>query len=208
MKKGKLLIATRNPAKLAEWKWLLKELPLDLVGLNEAGIGETVEETGGGFQENARIKAIGYARLSGLVTLGDDGGFEIDFLNGAPGVKSRRLFGDEDATDEELIEFVLEKLAGVPNGRRGAQLRVVAVVAAPDGTILCEEESRIRGSIAGKPSEARIEGFPYRSLFYILEFGKMFADLTEEEQEKVNHRRKIAPKIVKAIAEYLEKARS
>lgn len=217
--KGKLLLATRNPAKLAEWKWLLKKLPLDLVGLNETGIGKVVEEAGGSFQENARIKAIEYARLSGLVTLGDDGGFEIDFLGGAPGVRSRRLFGDEDATDEELIEFVFEKLAGVPYGRRGAQLRVVAVVTAPDGTIstdgrnckersdatiLCEEESKIRGYIAEKPSKTRISGFPYRSLFYLPEFDKMLADLTEEEHKRVNHRRKIAPKIVKAIAEYLE----
>lgn len=204
--KGKLLIATRNPAKLAEWKRFLRELPLEIVGLSEAGINKTVEETGETFQENARIKAIEYARLSGLLILGDDGGFEIDFLDGAPGVRSRRLFRDEDATDEELIEFVFEKLAGVPYEKRGAQLRVVAVVALPDGSILCEEESQIRGYIAEKPSATRIPGFPYRPLFYLPEFDKMLADLTEEEHKRVNHRRKIAPKIVKAIVEHSEKS--
>jgi len=204
MNKDKLLVATRNPAKLAEWKWLLKKLPLEIVGLSEAGISKAVEETGGSFRENAQIKAIEYARLGGLLTLGDDGGFEIDFLDGAPGVRSRRLFGDEDATDEELIEFVLEKLAGVPYEKRGAQLRVVAVVALPDRSILCEEESEIRGYITEKPSGTRILGFPYRSLFYVPEFDKMLADLTEGEHEKVNHRRKIAPKIIKAVVEHLE----
>lgn len=202
MERGKLLIATRNPAKLAEWKRFLCGLPLELVGLNEVGIEERVEETGETFLENARIKAVEYARLSGLLTLGDDGGFEIDFLGGAPGVRSRRLFGDEDATDEELIEFVLGKLSGVPHEKRGAQLRVVAVVALPDGTVICEEEAKIRGYIAEKPCKTRVRGFPYRSLFYLPEFDKMLADLTDAEHEQVNHRCEITPRIIEAVTRH------
>jgi len=203
MRRSKLLIATRNPAKLAEWKLFLNKLPLELVGLDEVGIKERVEETGETFHENARIKATEYARLSGLLTLGDDGGFEIDFLDGAPGVRSRRLSGDEDATDEELIKFVLEKLSGVPEDKRGAQLRVVAVVATPTGLIICEEEAAIRGYVAEEPSPTRMRGFPYRSLFYLPELGKMLVDLTEEEHVRVNHRRKIAPKIVGGVMAYV-----
>ena len=200
---NKLLIATRNPAKLAEWRRFLRGLPLKLVSLGEAGISRVIEETGDSFQENARIKATEYARLSGLLALADDGGFEIDVLDGAPGVRSRRLFGDKDATDKELIEFVLEKLAGVPREKRGAQLRGVFVVALPDGSIICEREAEIRGYIAEKPSRTKILGYPYRSLLYLPEFNKMFADLTEEEHERVNHRRKVAPRIIKAVVKYL-----
>lgn len=202
MERGKLLIATRNPAKLAEWKLFLNDLPLELVGLDEAGIADAVEETGETFLKNARIKAVEYSRLGGLLALGDDGGFEIDFLGGAPGVRSRRLFGDEDATDEELIEFVLEKLFGVPHEKRGAQLRVVAVVASSDGSIICEEEAAIRGNIAEEPSPTRLQGFPYRSIFRIPEFGKMLVDLSEEEHEQVNHRCEITPRIIEAVTRH------
>lgn len=205
MNRGKLLIATRNPAKLAEWKRFLSELPLEIVDLADVGIGAEVEETSETFQENARLKAIEYARLSGLITLADDGGFEIDFLGGAPGVRSRRLFGEKDAADEESIAFVLEKLAGVPRERRGAQLRAVAVVALPDSSIIYEGEAKIRGYIVEEPSPTRLPGFPYRSIFRVPEFNKMLVDLGEEEHEKVNHRRKIAPEIVKAIMKAVER---
>lgn len=204
MARGKLLIATRNPAKLAEWKRFLSELPLEIVGLTDIGVDDEVVETGETFQENARIKAVEYARLSGLPTLGDDGGFEIDFLAGAPGVRSRRLFGEEDATDEELIGFVLGKLAGVPREKRGAQLRVAAVVAPPNGSTIYEGEAKIRGFIAEEASSTRLRGFPYRSIFYIPKFDKLFVDFTEEEHEQVNHRRKIAPDIIKSTVDYLD----
>jgi XTP/dITP diphosphohydrolase len=201
----RLLIATRNPAKLAEWKHFLSELPCEIVGLADVGIDKEVEETGATFQENARLKAVEYARLSGLIALADDGGFEIGFLNGAPGVRSRRLFGEDAATDEELINFVLEKLVGVPQEKRGAQLRVVAVVALPDGTILYEGEAKLRGYIVEKPSKTRLRGFPYRSIFRVPEFDKMLVNLTEEEHEQVNHRRKISSGIIRAITEAMER---
>jgi len=203
MKQQQLLIATTNLAKLEEWKRFLSELPVELVGLTDVGIDEIVEEVGATFQENARLKATGYTRLSGLLTLGDDGGFEVDFLNGTPGVRGRRLFGGKDATDEELIAFVLEKLAGVPPKERGARLRVVTAVAAPDGSVIYEKDAAIQGYIAEAASQVRSVGYPYRSLLFLPQFGKMFSELNEEEHEQVNHRRKIAPEIARAVLSYL-----
>ena len=100
----KLLIATTNPGKLAEIKRFLFDVPVELVSLNDVGITDHVEETGATFEENAVLKAKFYAEKSGLPTLADDGGFEIDALHGEPGVKSHRwVYGDRENTDEELM---------------------------------------------------------------------------------------------------------
>ena len=86
----KLLIATNNPGKLKEYKKLLKDLPLKIVSLKNLGIKNKVDENAKTFEENAVKKAEFYSQLTGLPTLSDDGGLEIDYLNGEPGVKSRR----------------------------------------------------------------------------------------------------------------------
>lgn len=188
----KLLIATTNPGKFAEIFRFLGGLPIKLVSLKDVGISDVVEETGSTFEENAIIKAKYYMQKSGLPTLADDGGFEIDALGGEPGVKSHRwIHGDREDTDEELIQYTLEKLKNIPLARRGAQLRLVLALALSKGRVITAEEST-RGVVAEQASEHRTSGFPYRSLLFLSEIGKYYDHdlLTPEETERFNHRKR------------------
>lgn len=198
----KLLIATTNPGKFAEIKRFLSDLPsgkagvpVELVSLKDLGINKVVEETGKTFEENAILKAKFYAAKSGLPTLADDGGFEIDVLNGEPGVKSHRwVHGDKENTDEELVAHTIERMKGITN--RSAQLRLVLALALPNGTIHTSEAS-VRGVIPLEPRNKITPGFPYRSLLFLPEINKYYDhdELTPEETERFNHRKKALDKL-------------
>ena len=193
----KLLIATTNPGKLAELSRFLADIPMNLVNLKDLDITDTVEETGNTFEENAILKAKYYCKKSGLPTLADDGGFEIDALGGEPGVKSHRwIHQDREDTDEELIAYTLEKLKGFPRAQRGAQLRLVLALVFPDGRQFTVEE-KTRGIVAEKPSEHRTSGFPYRSLLFLTEINKYYDHdlLTPEETDRFNHRKRALNKL-------------
>src|SRR6516162_11550740 len=97
-----LLIATTNPAKLAEYRFLLRDFELKVISLWDAGIDEQAPETGTTFLENARLKTSFYAVRAGCPTLADDGGLEVDALGGAPGVYSHRWIGEESPDDRRL----------------------------------------------------------------------------------------------------------
>src|SRR5581483_5409832 len=104
----KLLIATHNRGKRKEYSEILKDVPFELVTLDDVGIEDDVEETGKTFEENARLKATTYANQSGLLTLADDSGLEVDALGGAPGSYSKRYLG-ENKTDAERNTYLLEQ---------------------------------------------------------------------------------------------------
>lgn len=199
----KLLIATTNPGKFNEFRIILAELAPDLqvVSLQDLGIKNKIEETGSTFKENAALKAKFYRDLTGLPTLADDSGLEIDYLNGEPGVLSRRWPGYE-ATDEELIKITLRKLQGVPKEKRGAQLRAVIAIAAPGKEKVDFFEGVLRGFITEKIAAPIIPGFPFRSILYVPEWGKVLAELTAEEETAISHR-KIALKKAKPLLEKL-----
>ena len=112
-----LLVATRNEGKIKELAELLADVDVEMLGLADVEArGRTitdVEETGHSFRDNAVLKATGYARQSGLLTLADDSGLEVDALNGAPGVQTAR-FGGEGLTSEERYRLLLEQMEGVP----------------------------------------------------------------------------------------------
>ncbi|MBI5465477.1 non-canonical purine NTP pyrophosphatase, partial [Candidatus Gottesmanbacteria bacterium] len=154
----KILIATTNPGKFAEIKYFLSDLPIKIVSLTDLEIKENVEETGKTFEENAKKKAIFYSKITGLPTIADDGGLEIDFLGGEPGVKSRRWINGKDAGDEELINYALKKLKGVPLKKREACLRAVLALAIPGGEIFVSE-GKVRGLIAKKATSLRTPGY-------------------------------------------------
>lgn len=206
----KLLIATTNPAKRAEIKRFLSDIPFELVNLTNLAITQDYEETGATFEENAIGKAQFYAKLSGLPTIADDGGLEIDVLGGKPGVYSKRWIGRENATTQEYIDFVLEQMKDVPQGKRGAQLRTVVALAIPfqDGSEkqnVYSTSAKIRGVIPTIPSTYREDGFPYRSLLFIPSLNKFYnhQEMTEEEEEKYNHRRKVLQELKKIIRQEL-----
>jgi len=194
----KLLIATTNPGKLEEIRCFLSDLPLELVSLKDVGITISVEEMGKTFEENAILKAKAYAEVSGLMTLADDGGFEIDALQGEPGVKSHRwVHSDQDSTDEELIAYTFIRMKDVPEKKRGARLTLVLALVQPGNPMIATAKESIRGIVPLEPSNVRHEGFPYRSILYLPELGKFYDHIsfTPEETERYNHRKKALEKL-------------
>jgi len=127
----RLLVATGNPGKMREYGVLLEGLPFELVSLRDVGITQEVDETGETFEENAWLKASEYAALSGLLTLADDSGLEVDALGGAPGVRSARYGGDACQSDSDRVELLLKNMEDVPWEERTARFRCVIMVAAP-----------------------------------------------------------------------------
>ena len=189
----KLLIATFNAGKLAEYKLIFQDLglPIQLVFLEDLGIKEKLKEIGKSFEENAILKARFYYQLAKIPTLADDGGIEIDYLGGEPGVKSRRWPG-YTATDEELVEIALEKLKGVPLEKRGAKFKVVIAIAFSKNNIHTSD-GELKGILLEKPTKI-VPGYPFRSLFYLPEIGKTLGELRMEEEARVAHRKKALEK--------------
>ena len=199
----KLLIATRNPGKLAEIKNFLSDLSIQIVSLSEQDISEDFKEEGKTYAENSNEKAKFYAKLSGLPTIADDGGIEIAALNFEPGPKSRRWLGHE-ATDEELIEHMKKVAELLPKNNRTAYLRTVITLALPNGKT-SQVKGEVRGVIVKKPHLKLLKGYPYRSFFYIPEIKKYYheAELSDEEQKLYNHRYKAIQKLKPIIKKVL-----
>ncbi|MCL6430017.1 MAG: RdgB/HAM1 family non-canonical purine NTP pyrophosphatase [Anaerolineae bacterium] len=179
-----LLLATRNPGKLRELRALLASLPLECLSLSDVGIATDIAETGESLEENAILKARGYASLSGLTTLADDSGLEVDALGGEPGVRSSRWAGPA-ATDADRIRLLLERLQGVPLAARRARFRAVAAIATPDGR-LYTAEGRLEGVIADQPRGTG--GFGYDPVFLVPSLGKTVAELDPETKNRISHR--------------------
>jgi len=180
----KLLLATKNPAKVREYWQLLQEIPYKIVTLAEEGIDQVVDETEATLKENAALKAKAYASLSHLLTLADDSGLEVDALGGEPGALSARFAG-EGASDKERIDYLLAKLLGIPWEQRTARFQCIIAIAALDGEVaLCQGECQ--GIIAFEPKGDN--GFGYDPIFYLPELGKTMAELSMDEKNEVSHR--------------------
>jgi len=184
----KILIATKNPGKLLEYRELVRDLPLELITLKDLGISEEPEEDQLTFEANAIKKVNFYSKFTDLPVLAEDSGLEIDYLNGEPGVLSRRWPGYK-ATDEELIQMALKKLKGVPWEKRGAQFRVVMALKSPGSEEVLLGEGIMRGILSEEPSKEIIPGFPFRTLFYNPEVDKVLGEITMKEEAKIAHRK-------------------
>ncbi len=180
----RLLIATRNPGKLKEFKQFLSGLPLQLLSLRDfPGFTET-EEPYQTFAENARHKAISALRATGLISLGDDSGLEVDALKGAPGIFSARFAG-QGAGDEKNNQKLLELLKDTPAEKRTARFVCVLALALSESEVrLVEGEAR--GLILFEPRGEK--GFGYDPVFYDPRLDQTFAELEAEEKLKVSHR--------------------
>lgn len=189
-KKPGLLLATNNKGKVREYKSLLRGIPFEIVTPAERGITTEVSESGKTFEENARLKATTFAKESGLLTLADDSGLEVDALGDEPGIHSARYAG-ENASDTDRINYLLEKLRDIPQEKRTALFRCVIAIATPDGAVeLCSGECP--GFITTAPKGKH--GFGYDPVFYLPELGKTMAELPPEEKNKISHRAKAAGK--------------
>lgn len=180
----RIVIATHNPGKVTEYAQLMSELPVQAISLDEAGITMSVDETGSSFEENARLKAVGYAQASGLLTLADDSGLEVDALGGEPGINSARYSGP-DANDRDRYNLVLRKLEGVPPDQRAARFRCVLALAAP-GSEVYIGEGVVEGMIASAPRGEF--GFGYDPIFFLPEYGATMAELRSTFKNVISHR--------------------
>jgi XTP/dITP diphosphohydrolase len=185
-----LLLATNNRGKVREYRRLLRGIPYEMVTPADEGIVMVVAETGGSFEENARLKAAALARESGLLSLADDSGLEVDALGGGPGSRSHRFAG-EGASDADRINLLLMRLKDIPEKGRTAQFRCVIAIATPKGKVELFSGT-CRGIITNEPRGTH--GFGYDPVFYVPELGKTMAELTLAEKNKVSHRARAAAK--------------
>jgi XTP/dITP diphosphohydrolase len=186
-----LLIATNNVGKLREIREIIGELPLTLVSLTDVGIDTEITETGTTFEENAAIKAAGYARLAHIPTLADDSGLTIEHLGGRPGVRSARYAG-ENASDQDRVKIVLAEMENAPV--RIARFVCVTALADADGRIIVSGEGACDGMIADEQRGS--SGFGYDPIFFPIGFEKTFAELDAETKNRISHRADSLSKII------------
>jgi len=197
--KRKILVATGNPGKIVEIRAML-DADVRWLGLADLPPMAEINEDGTTFAENARKKAVGYAKAAGLWTLADDSGLVVDALNGAPGVKSARFSGekpkDADRTliDHRNIAKTLELLKDVPEGKRTARFVCHLCFASPE-RVLIETDGTLEGLITDR--EIGQNGFGYDPIFFVPHLNKTVAQLSSQEKNAISHRgnaiRKLKP---------------
>jgi XTP/dITP diphosphohydrolase len=184
----KILIATTNPGKIAELSAML-DADVSWVNLSDfKGIGE-IKEDGQSFVENARKKALGYSKATGLWTIADDSGLVIDAIGGQPGVKSARFSGAKDKErtliDHKNIAKVLKLLEGVPKEKRTAKFVCCLCLASPD-KVLIETQGSLEGLIIDR--ETGTNGFGYDPIFFVPKLNKTVAQMQADEKNAISHR--------------------
>jgi XTP/dITP diphosphohydrolase len=178
-----ILLGSSNQGKLREYREILAGLDLELVGPSDLDpVPSEPAEDAPTFAENASAKARGYAAASGLQTIADDSGLEVYALRGAPGVRSRRFFG-EDASAEERNAKLLALLDGVAD--RSARFVCVTALASPDGHVELFE-GEVHGEIAESPRGRA--GFGYDPVFVIAGDGRTMAELSSDDKHRISHR--------------------
>jgi len=191
----RVLVATHNRGKLREFEQIFAGLGLELARLDDAGIDWEVDETGTTFEANARLKAETYGAATGLATLADDSGLEVDTLGGEPGVYSAR-YGGPGLSEVQRYELVLEKLRGVPAERRGARFYCVIALARP-GQPTLTFDGEVKGAITEGPQGTG--GFGYDPVFWVPEYGCTMAELPAEVKNRISHRARAAAKVAKVL---------
>jgi XTP/dITP diphosphohydrolase len=186
-----IIFATGNQGKMREIRKILEGLQIDgeetqILSMKEAGISADIEENGSTFAENAIIKAKAVAEKTDAIVLADDSGLEIDYLHGEPGIYSARYLGEDTSYHVKNLKLI-ERLAGVEEEKRTARFVCVIAAVLPDGRIFTET-----GTIEGRIGyeEKGEGGFGYDPIFYVPEYGKSTAELSEDEKNAISHRGK------------------
>lgn len=190
----KVVFATKNKDKLKEVREILAP-DFEVISMTEAGVDIDVEEDGTTFEENAIKKAETVMKLCGEITIADDSGLEVDFLNGEPGVYSSRYMG-EDTPYTIKNQAIIDRLKDARGSQRSARYTCAVAVALPGKYTLIVQES-CEGEIAKEPKGDN--GFGYDPIFYVQRYRKTMAELTMEQKNKISHR----GKAFRAVAERL-----
>ena len=194
----KLLLATHNQGKLKEIKKKLEGTNIKVVSLNDLKILDKIEETGKTYLENAELKARFYGDTTGLPTLGEDSGLEIDALGGEPGVYTARY---SEGSDKDKCRFILKKIKNEKN--RKCRYRAVMFFYDPKKTTTFNSEGILEGEIAKEPKGTG--GFGHDPIFYLPDRKKTVAEIGLEEKNKISHRHNALEKILPKIIDYLNK---
>ena len=184
----KLLIATNNQGKVVELQEILSDLPVELVTPAQIGLNLEVEEDGHTYAENPSKNALAFASASGLISLADDSGLEVDALGGAPGLYSARYSPKPGAKDADRRAYLLENLQGQTRPWQ-AHFHATIAVATPQEDLYFAE-----GDCPGEiiPGERGTGGFGYDPIFYLTELGKTMAELPSKEKNRLSHRGRAA----------------
>lgn len=191
----KLLIATTNAGKLKEISNFLSDLPIKIVSLDNVEISDEIQESGSTYEENSQTKAMFYAKKSGLPTIADDGGIEINALKGAPGINSKRWLG-KNSTEQDIMNHMIRVTKQLSRDNRKAFFKTIISFALPNNKIW-SVGGEVEGIIAEKPYLKLLKGYPYRSFFYLPKIKKYYHEdqLTQRQQKEYNHRYKAIEKL-------------
>jgi len=194
----KVIFATGNVGKMKEIKMILSDLDIELISMKEAGIDVEIVEDGASFEENALIKAKTIMELTGELTLADDSGLEVDYLNKEPGIYSARYMGEETSYKIKN-KSIIDRLKGVEGQDRSARFVCVIAAAFPDGSTLTT-----RGTIEGLIGyeERGDNGFGYDPIVYIPEYDATTAQLSAQIKNTVSHRGKALEQMKVKLMEY------
>lgn len=195
----KLVLASKNPNKLAEMQEILSALGVEVVMESDVGVDVDVEETGTTFEENAALKARAVCAASGLPAIADDSGLCVDALNGAPGVYSAR-YGGEEMDDAGRCRLLLGSMRGQMDRRCGFVSAICCVF--PDGDEITAR-GECRGTLAYAPQGEN--GFGYDPIFFVPEKKKTFAQLAAEEKNAISHRGHALREFKEKLQDYLMK---
>ena len=194
----KIIFATGNQDKMREIREILADMDVEVVSMKEAGIHADIVEDGSTFEENAVIKAKTICELTGEITLADDSGLEIDYLNKEPGIYSARYMG-EDTSYDVKNKNLIDRLDGVPKEKRTARFVCAIAAVLPDGRELVTRQT-MEGYIGWEPEGEN--GFGYDPIFYLDEYGCSSAAISPEQKNAISHR----GKALRAMKELLKKA--
>ena len=194
----KIVAASQNKHKIREIEEITKEFGMFIVPRNEAGVPDIeIVEDGETFETNSYKKAYEVMRLCGEITIADDSGLEVDYLDGDPGVRSARFAG-EDTDDKRNNEKLLSLLKGIPMEKRSGRFVSVITIVYPDGTNIVAR-GEVEGHIAFE--ESGDNGFGYDPLFIPLSYNKSFGNFTSEDKNIISHRAKALVKLRKLLME-------
>jgi XTP/dITP diphosphohydrolase len=191
-----IVLATRNSGKAREFRDLLAPVGSQVLTLTDISLDVEFDETGNSFAENARLKVIGYSRLTLFPVLADDSGLEVEALGGRPGIHSARYAGP-GASDADRVEKLLKDL-GSSGGNRSARF-VCFLALAQNGLVLLESAGTCPGLIANEPRGTN--GFGYDPVFLFPELGKTFAELNEAEKNLHSHRARAVFSLLQQLRE-------
>lgn len=196
-----IIFATKNKGKIKEINAILADMDVEVVSMEDAGITFDVVEDGTSFEENAMKKAVQIMEIGNKITLSDDSGLEIDYMDKAPGIYSARFMGEETPYPQRF-QAIFEKLEHVPKEKRTARFVSCIAAAFPDGRRLVSYDT-VEGIIGWEVKGEN--GFGYDPIFFVPEKDKYMAELSPEEKNAISHRGKALRKMKEILKKELKK---